>query len=459
MVLSTVEDLVPGFTPTLLDDLLTREVKGSGEMVTILSRAVRNYQLVPGASIPLKIDGIEIAVTPEMIAAARTRARRSRKPHNDAQAVFAEVLTQLLAEAMAERIGADPLGGANLLSHADVDQLHDDLAEEPQVTALISEHFPILDPVDVLTEFLSSRDAISAAAHDYDEETQDALYRDDGDAFTASDTALIDELYTLIGIPTPTDEAEKAERQWRELVADAEDALDILASSANTDTDDEFEAEVLSAHDIIDAETLASRQRETDVRSTAERASADMTWAYGHVIVDEAQELTPMEWRMVFRRCPSKWMTLVGDTAQTSSPAGVDDWSSALEPFVGQRFVSHKLTVNYRTPEEVMEVANDVLKAIDPDAEPAVTVRSSGHPVRFLPEDTDATTVHTELDKLGGLVAVINKDNVGTVKGLEFDHVIVDKPHEIIAGSPQGRQDLYVALTRATQTLTVIGEF
>lgn len=459
VVLSTVEDLVPGFTPTLLDDLLTREVKGSGEMVTILSRAVRNYQLVPGASIPLKIDGIEIAVTPEMIAAARTRARRSRKPHNDAQAVFAEVLTQLLAEAMAERIGADPLGGANLLSHADVDQLHDDLAEEPQVTALISEHFPILDPVVVLTEFLSSRDAISAAAHDYDEETQDALYRDDGDAFTASDTALIDELYTLIGIPTPTDEAEKAERQWRELVADAEDALDILASSANTDTDDEFEAEVLSAHDIIDAETLASRQRETDVRSTAERASADMTWAYGHVIVDEAQELTPMEWRMVFRRCPSKWMTLVGDTAQTSSPAGVDDWSSALEPFVGQRFVSHKLTVNYRTPEEVMEVANDVLKAIDPDAEPAVTVRSSGHPVRFLPEYTDATTVHTELDELGGLVAVINKDNVGTVKGLEFDHVIVDKPHEIIAGSPQGRQDLYVALTRATQTLTVIGEF
>ena len=458
VVLSTVEDLVPVFTPGLQDDLLTREVKGSAEMVTILSRAVRNYQVVPSSPIPLTIDGIEIAATPKMFMAARTRARRSRKPHNEAQSVFAEVLTQRLAEAMAERIGADPLGGANLLSHADVDQLHDDLADEPQVADLIAEHFPILNPVEVLAEFLSSREAIGAAAHDYDEETQDALYRADGDAFTASDTALIDELYTLIGIPTPTDEAEKAERQWRELVADAEDALDILASSANTDTDDEFEAEVLSAHDIIDAETLASRQRETDARSTAERAIADMTWAYGHVIVDEAQELTPMEWRMVFRRCPSKWMTLVGDTAQTSSPAGVDDWATALEPFVGQRFVSHELSVNYRTPEEVMEVANEVLTAIDPDAQPAVTIRSSGHPVRILPEGTDTTTVRAEVEELGGLVVVINKDNVNAVKGLEFDHVIVDKPHEIIDASPQGQQDLYVALTRATQTLTVIGE-
>ena len=458
VVLSTAQDLVPGFTPAGTDDLLTREVKGSEEIVTILSRAVRNYQLVPKEDITLRIDGIDLAATPQMITAARTRARRSRKPHNEAQPVFAEALTQLLAEALAERIGADPLGGANLLSAADVDQLYDDLAEEQQVADLIDTYFPILDPVEVLAEFLSSRSAISAAALDYDEETQGALFRENGHAFTASDTALIDELYTLIGIPTPSDEAEKAEKQWRELVADAEDALDILASSANTDTDDEFEAEILSAHDIIDAEALASRQRETDVRSTAERAATDMTWAYGHVIVDEAQELTPMEWRMVFRRCPAKWMTLVGDTAQTSSPAGVDDWSAALEPFVGQRFVSHELTVNYRTPAEIMEVADEVLAAIDPDAQPAVTVRSSGQPVRFLPEDTETATVRAELEQLGGLVAVVTKDNVAEVKGLEFDHVIVDKPHEIIAASPQGHQDLYVALTRATQTLTIIGE-
>ena len=458
VVLSTVGELVPGITPHGADSLLTREVKGSAEMVLILKRAVQNLQTIPEEDIMLRIDGIDLAVTPAMIKASRTRARRSRKPHNEAREFFADHLTQLIAEALAERIGADPLGGKNLLSEADVDQLHDDLAEEGQVEGIVDTYFPELDAPEVLAEFLSDRKAIAAATHDYDDVTRDALYRADGWAFTAADTALIDELYTLTGIPTPTDEAEKADRQWRELVADAEDALDILASSANTDTDDdEFEAEVLSAHDIIDAETLASRQRETDIRSTAERARADMSWAYGHVIVDEAQELTPMEWRMVFRRCPSRWMTLVGDPAQTSSPAGVESWTETLAPFIGERFRFHELSVNYRTPEEIMDFADGILAEIDPEASPSVSVRSTGEPVRHLPEGTAPEGVVAELKERGGLTAVVTVDNVGDVKGLEFDHVIVVDPDAIVNASPQGWQDLYVAVTRATQTLTLIG--
>lgn len=457
VVLSTVGDLVPGVSPAATESLVAREVKGSEDMALILKRAVRNLQTIPDSDTELRIDGIDLAVTPAMVAAARTRARRSRKPHNEARPVFADHLTQLIAEALAERIGADPLGGQNLLSEADIDQLHDDLAEEGQVEGIVDKHFPELDAPAVLADFLSDPEAIAAAAHDYDDVTRDALCRADGWAFTPADTALIDELYTLTGIPTPTGEAEKADRQWRELVADAEDALDILASSANTDTDDEFEAEVLSAHDIIDAETLASRQRETDIRSTAERARGDLSWAYGHVIVDEAQELTPMEWRMVFRRCPSRWMTIVGDPAQTSSPAGVESWNVALEPFIGKRFRFHELTVNYRTPSEIMEYADSILAEIDPGASPAVTVRASGEPVRHLPAGTDPETVRQELQSRGGLAAVVTADSVGEVKGLEFDHVVVVDPDKIVNESPQGWQDLYVAVTRATQTLTLIG--
>ncbi|MDK8624938.1 HelD family protein [Corynebacterium appendicis] len=464
VVLSTVADLVPGITPHGTDSLVAREVKGSEDMALILKRAVQYLQTVPDDDIALRIDGIDLAVTPAMVAAARTRARRSRKPHNEARAYFADHLTQLIAEALAEKIGADPLGGTNLLSEADVDQLHDDLAEDGQVAGIVDKYFPELDAPAVLAGFVSDADAIAAAAHDYDDVTRDALFRADGWAFTPADTALIDELYTLTGIPTPSGEAEKADRKWRELVADAEDALDILASSANTDTDDdEFEAEVLSAHDIIDAETLASRQRETDIRSTAERARADLSWAYGHVIVDEAQELTPMEWRMVFRRCPSRWMTLVGDPAQTSSPAGVESWSESLAPFIGERFRFHELTVNYRTPKEIMEFADELLAEIDTAAEPAVTVRSTGEPVRRLDAGTDldydaaAEKIRAELDARGGLTAVVTADNVGEVKGLEFDHVVVVDPDAIVNASPQGWQDLYVAVTRATQTLTLIG--
>ncbi|MDN8627112.1 HelD family protein [Corynebacterium ureicelerivorans] len=455
VVLSTVDQLVPGFTPGGNDSTAGREVKGSIEMVTILKRAVQAYETVPDAPVRLTFDGVPVHATPQMVKAARTRARRSRRPHNQARAHFAEHLTQLLAEALARRIGEDPLGGTNLLSDADVDQLHDDLADDPQVQWLIDAHFPELEPTEVLDALLTSKDAIAEAAGDYDDYTRAALYRAPGLPFSHADTALMDELAVLIGTVDPEEQRRKEEEEWRELVAEAEGALDVLASSESTDNDDDqFEAEILSAADVIDAETLASRQRETDTRSTAQRARADQTWAYGHVIVDEAQELSPMEWRMVFRRCPSRWMTLVGDTAQTSSPAGVDDWTASLEPFVGERFRLHELTVNYRTPKEIADYAAEILAHIDPRATVPQAIRASGVPVQFVPNIEESE--HRAPRE--GLTAVIDADNVGDMKGLEFDHVVVVEPGKIIEASPQGWQDLYVAVTRATQTLTVVGE-
>lgn len=455
VVLSTIDQLVPGFTPDGSDSTAGREVKGSIEMVTILKRAVQAYETVPDAPVRLTFDGVPVDATPQMVKAARTRARRSRRPHNQARAHFAEHLTQLLAEALARRIGEDPLGGTNLLSDADVDQLHDDLADDPQVQRLIDAHFPELEPVEVLDALLTSQDAIAEVAGDYDDYTRAALYRAPGSAFSHADTALVDELAVLIGTVDPEEQRRKEEEEWRELVAEAEGALDVLASSESTDNDDDqFEAEILSAADVIDAETLASRQRETDTRSTAQRARADQTWAYGHVIVDEAQELSPMEWRMVFRRCPSRWMTLVGDTAQTSSPAGVDDWTAALDPFVGERFRLHELTVNYRTPKEIADYAAEILAHIDPQAVVPQAIRASGVPVQFVP-DLEALEHRAARE---GLTAVIDAENVGDMKGLEFDHVVVVEPGKIIEASPQGWQDLYVAVTRATQTLTVAGE-
>ena len=455
VVLSTVDQLVPGFTPAGSGSTAGREVKGSIEMVTILKRAVQAYETVPDAPVRLTFDGVPVDATPQMVKVARTRARRSRRPHNQARAHFAEHLTQLLAEALARRIGEDPLGGTNLLSDADVDQLHDDLADDPQVQRLIDAHFPELEPVEVLDALLTSKDAIAEVAGDYDDYTRAALYRAPGSPFSHADTALVDELAVLIGTVDPEEQRRKEEEEWRELVAEAEGALDVLASSESTDNDDDqFEAEILSAADVIDAETLASRQRETDTRSTAQRARADQTWAYGHVIVDEAQELSPMEWRMVFRRCPSRWMTLVGDTAQTSSPAGVDDWTAALDPFVGERFRLHELTVNYRTPKEIADYAAEILAHIDPQAVVPQAIRASGVPVQFVP-DLEALEHRAARE---GLTAVIDAENVGDMKGLEFDHVVVVEPGKIIEASPQGWQDLYVAVTRATQTLTVVGE-
>ena len=164
---------------------------------------------------------------------------------------------------------------------------------------------------------------------------------------------------------------------------------------------------------------------------------------------------------MIFRRSPSRWMTLVGDTSQTGSPAGVDDWAETLEPFVGQRFRQHGLTVNYRTPRPITELANQLLEEINPEATPSIAVRD-GVDVIWSDSASDAaadTEPGTFRDDEGRLRAVITAANVEEIKGLEFDHVTVVDPDDIVGASPQGLHNLYVALTRATQSLTITGRY
>ena len=157
------------------------------------------------------------------------------------------------------------------------------------------------------------------------------------------------------------EERERARRRWRSQIEDAQGALDILTGSAPQDLEDELDPEILMAYDLIDASQLAERQNVGTRLTTAERAAGDRTWTYGHVIVDEAQELSAMAWRMVMRRIPNRWVTVVGDVAQTSDPAGASSWQRMLEPYVAQRWKLAQLSVNYRTPSEIMAVAAAVL--------------------------------------------------------------------------------------------------
>ncbi|WKD61089.1 Helicase IV [Corynebacterium ciconiae DSM 44920] len=484
VVLSTVGDLYPLVTPTGQDSLLAQEIKGSKEMVYILREAVKAYQQVPTENIPLSVDGVSLRISPAMVKKARTRARRSRKPHNRAQPIFADSLLQLIAEHMAEVIGADPLGKENLLSAADIAQLHDDLSEEAEVNEIIESLWPKLSPQQVLAELTCDHERLSEVAGDYDEATIEGLYRPGYDvadieeaiiAWTPADAALLDELSVIIGIDSPEESAEQAERKWRQQIDDAQDALDILIGSANSDLDDESDAEVLSAHDVVDAETLAQRQQVRDNRSTAEKARADHTWAYGHVVVDEAQELSEMDWRMVFRRVPSRWMTIVGDTAQTGSPAGADSWAETFAEFVGSRVRHHELSVNYRTPASIMEQAHALLPLIAPEQHPSQSVRDVDNAVSHHPRETDVREIVAALtqqhpDRLVAVVAapevlaaradlqeLEQARSVEEVKGLEFDHVVVVEPEAIAAATTRGLNDLYVALSRATQTVTIVG--
>jgi DNA helicase IV len=230
----------------------------------------------------------------------------------------------------------------------------------------------------------------------------------------------------------------------------------------------------------------------------AERAADDRHWAYGHIVVDEAQELSPMTWRLLMRRCPSRSMTLVGDIAQNSSPAGAQSWASVLDPYVEGRWRLEELTVNYRTPAQIMDLAAGVLAAAGITARTPESVREGDEPpaARRVGPAGDlwaalAGLVTEELDALGGgrlavlvpteadvaeardaLDAALPGGSVATggaaldvpvgvltvraAKGLEFDTVVLVEPARVLSASARGANDLYVGLTRPTQRLRVL---
>ncbi len=373
--------------------------------------------------------------------------------------------------------------------------------------------WPTLTPQQLLTGLFTSPERLQAAAPDLDPAERALLLRPPVDRggskrppgpprtggpprtsgppgeagrWTAADVPLLDEAATLLGEDQRAARraaARRAEQEQREL----DYAGEVLAGATIGDA-----ARYAPDTDRLDPAVLAERWRQTAGETIAERARQDRTWAFGHVIVDEAQELSAMAWRMLLRRCPSRSMTVVGDVAQTGVPWGARSWSQTFDPLAPGRWRAEQLTVNYRTPAEIMEVAADVLAAVAPELRPPRSVREAGTaPWRRrldgagLPEVIAAEAAAVgdgtlavlvpaaRLEELGRLLtaalpaaaagqgpsvldAPIAVLPVAEAKGLEFDAVVVVDPAAILGGSPRGGNDLYVALTRATQRLGVV---
>ncbi|WP_209615812.1 HelD family protein [Saccharothrix coeruleofusca] len=471
VLLSTVGELFPGLTATGREPARTAALKGRIEMADVVARAIKDRQEAPSL-VEIPFDQDVLRLDRRMISDARGRARRTRRPHNEARRTFQrEIISALAAQAVARL-------GRHLLDQADIDDIRRELREDDAVRAAVERLWPTLTPQRLLEELFASPQRIAKAAPKLSAEERALLVREPGSPWTPADVPLLDEAAELLG-EDDTEAKARAERQRRQAVDYAQGVLDIL------DLEDDADPDILMATDLVDAYRLAERHGAERYETAAERAAADRTWTFGHIIVDEAQELSAMAWRTLMRRCPSKSMTVVGDIAQTGDIAGATSWDQVLSPYVMNRWKLTELTVNYRTPSEIMAVAADVLASVNPELVPPTSVRDSGHApwsrrvadlTAALPaavaEESAAigdgklavivpaarlaqlrAAVPDATDDLDAPVVVLG---VVDAKGLEFDSVLVVDPSGILAESPRGASDLYVALTRATQRLGVL---
>jgi DNA helicase IV len=456
VVFITTGDLVPGLHVTVEGTPESARLKGALKILDVLAAAVADRQRLPEQSLTIELADVTVRIDVETAAWARDEARKSGRPHNDARALFIDVITWVLTERGIARIGRGWLTREDRVVwerlRAD---LIDELDENEAFGAALDELWPILTPETLLADLYTSRERLRAAGADQ------SLWRADGDAWTVSDVPLLDELVELLGRDKSADRA--AEQERKDEADYAAGVLDIMISREDL-MDDEDQ---LLAQDVLNAEDLADRFQERDTRELAERAAADRDWTYRHVVVDEAQELSEMDWRVLMRRCPGRSFTVVGDLAQRRSVAGATSWGAMLEPYAPGRWACRSLSVNYRTPAEIMTVAAALLAEFAPGIQPPESVRACGVKPwsrRVTEDELPAAIEEFVRDEAGreGTSVVIGPPGVpGAVlasetKGLEFDAVLVVEPDRILVEGPRGAAELYVALTRATQRLGVL---
>lgn len=476
----TLGDLVPGVNATVNDTPEVTHAKGKLAWIDTLKAAVRDLQRLPSENKYFTVDGKGAVLTPERVQEARSRARRSGKPHNVARDGFAlelvdEVTRQLAGE------DTDP---ESLAWWRESVRSSRDIRREINLCWMPT-------TADALLRRLYSRPALlSRVARGLSQRDIDLVARGSDAPMTIADVPLLDELEELLG----TSDALAAANMTRQREEEAEELRRVQEAIEGQDL----------GGGIVNAAILAEHTRgQKEWAPLAERALADRAWTYGHIVVDEAQDLEPMAWHSLMRRCPSRSFTVVGDLDQARGYNPPSNWYDALGPAAKGLEDERALTISYRTPSTITKLAQEVRAEVhSPVIFPLTSARDvpncladtvavsedalNSVPPQALPRHQDplwsavASVIAEEsaqLDesvgvgagRIGVLVAanrgqVWGADSVGDTalenrvsvlsvvgaKGLEFDVTILVEPMEILQGGPG---DLFVGMTRSTQRL------
>lgn len=491
VVMTTPAGIVRGVDATGTDPRPAERVKGDPRMSEVMRRAVVEREQGIGAPVRIRYDGEALELSVKASQRIAAQIRKARGAHNSKRsmvlrAVMLHLIDQYrrsLRSSLRDGIRAAMPWDGTKMPHGSRVDFFGDMLDNDDVRKAVDEMWPDLSPQRALRELFASDQRLKRASADVlTQQEWSALQRSPSEAWTPADVPLLDELTVLLGRPAPrrgddTTDVTKEDQWWIERML----------------------TEMAADDPMIDQMRDELMERFMDERRASERDRPHLRFreTFGHVVVDEAQDLSPMQWRSIGRRVPSRSMTILGDLGQATSAWAADDWTEALEhlarPGARGQFERRDLTINYRTPAEIMDAASDLLDVVDADLPRPRSVRRSGRPPDVMTVGADllvkSAVAHVRqlrgeaaeaAERDGGTVCVVTSPayleelraelgstdgsqvleaevavlEVTKVKGLEFDAVVIADKETILRD--QGPRALYIAMTRPTQRLTMI---
>jgi DNA helicase IV len=435
----TLRDLVAeGSAAAAETDPKVARLKASVDLVRAIETAVRFYEEPPTAPLTVEVDSAEIRLSATDWAQA-FEAAEVGIPHNEARDLVWEELLDILLDKY------DGEDSPELVRRT--------LLRDKELLTAFNRAWPLLEAADLISDLWSVPAYLRKCAPWLSTDDLRTLQRPDARAWTVADLPLLDAARQRLGDPQ---ESRRRRRHQAVMTAERERMAKVV-------------------DDLLTAED--SREPMVNLRRDVQAAVVDETLPpataldrlagpFAHVVVDEAQELTDAQWQMLLLRCPSRSFTIVGDRAQARH-GFTESWPQRLDRVGLDRITIATLTINYRTPQEVMTEAEPVIRAVLPDANVPTSIRSNGVPVvHGKVGDLSATLDAWLAEHPDGVACVISEAAVDErprvrsltpelSKGLEFDLVVLVDP-EAFGGGIEGAVDRYVAMTRATQQLVIL---